>query len=60
LPTNVKTLGDQIKIKRYEKKITLQQLALKMGIRQTTVRGWEHDAERPNEEQMERLVAVLK
>jgi DNA-binding transcriptional regulator YiaG len=59
LPTNVKTLGDQIKIKRYEKKITLQQLASKMGIRQTTVRGWEHDVERPDANQIEKLKTIL-
>jgi DNA-binding transcriptional regulator YiaG len=59
LPTNVKTLGDQIKIKRYEKKITLRQLALEMGIRQTTVRAWEHDVEQPNADQIEKLKTIL-
>jgi hypothetical protein len=32
LPTSILTLGDLIQVKRYEKKLTLRQLAPKMGI----------------------------
>jgi DNA-binding transcriptional regulator YiaG len=60
LPTNIKTLGDLIQIKRYEKRITLWQLALKTGIATATVRTWECGTDRPNEQQMVQLASVLQ
>ena len=59
LPTSVKTLGDLIHIKRYEKRLTRQQLAEKMGIAHTLIRAWERGASQPSEQQMEQLRKLL-
>jgi DNA-binding transcriptional regulator YiaG len=59
LPTSIKTLGDLIQIKRYEKCFTLWQLALKMGIPTRTVRAWERDADQPSVLQMDQLTKIL-
>ena len=59
LPTSIKTLGDLIQIKRYEKRLTLWRLAHKMGIATATVRAWERGTARPGEQQMEQLAKIL-
>ena len=59
LPTSIKTLGDLIQIRRYEKRLTLRRLVLKMGIAITMLRAWESDTDRPNEQQMKQLAQVL-
>ena len=48
-----------IQIKRYEKKLTLWQLAQKMGIATATVREWERDNSQPNQRQAEQLAKLL-
>jgi len=55
----MKTFGDLLHVKRYEKHLTLSQLARQMGIAQTTVKAWEMDAERPNEQQTQQLAQIL-
>ena len=45
-------LGDLIQIKRYEKKLTLGQLAQKMGIATASVRRWEEGICLPNDAQI--------
>jgi ribosome-binding protein aMBF1 (putative translation factor) len=60
LPTSVKTLGDLIQIKRYEKKFALCKLAENMGIAHTLIRAWERDASQPNRQQMEQLKKLLE
>jgi len=59
LPTSIQTLGDLIQIKRYEKRLTVWQLALKMGIATATVRAWEGNDKQPNELQMTQLENLL-
>jgi ribosome-binding protein aMBF1 (putative translation factor) len=59
LPTSIKTLGDLIQIKRFEKRLTLWQLAQKMGIATATVRRWEGGTDQPNKQQMELLTKLL-
>ena len=60
LPTSIKTLGDLIQIKRYEKRLTLWQLAQKMGIATSLVCAWEKDTDRPNQQQLELLGSILR
>jgi hypothetical protein len=55
LPTSMKTFGDFLHVKRYEKHLTLSQIGRPMGITHTTAKAWEMDAERPDERQMEQL-----
>jgi len=55
----MKTFGDLFHIKRYEKHLTLSQIAKQMGIAQTTVKAWEMDEERPDRRQMEQLAELL-
>jgi DNA-binding transcriptional regulator YiaG len=59
LPTSIQTLGDSIQMRRYEKRITLPQLAEKMGIAQTTIRAWELDTIKPDPQQLELLGRIL-
>jgi ribosome-binding protein aMBF1 (putative translation factor) len=60
LPTSIQTLGDLIQVKRYEKKITLWQLAQKMGIATASVRAWEAGSSEPNSQQMAFLAKALE
>jgi ribosome-binding protein aMBF1 (putative translation factor) len=59
LPTCIQTLGDLIQIKRYEKRLTVGQLAEKMGIAQTTIRAWERDGCEPDPQRLEALGEIL-
>jgi len=59
LPTSIQTLGDFIQVKRYEKKLTLGQLAQKMGIATATVRDWEEGVNQPDSKQMALLTKYL-
>ena len=59
LPKSIKTLGDLIHIKRYEKRLTLGQIARKMGIATRTVRAWERGESAPDQEQWQLLSVIL-
>jgi DNA-binding transcriptional regulator YiaG len=59
LPKSIQTLGDLIQVKRYEKKLTLWQLAQKMGITTTSVQTWEDGTSRPNGQQIALLIKYL-
>jgi ribosome-binding protein aMBF1 (putative translation factor) len=52
LPTSIQTLGDLIQVKRYEKKLTLWQLAQKMGITTASARAWNDGTGQPDIEQI--------
>ena len=56
---SIQTLGDLIQVKRYEKRLTLWQLAQKMGIASALVRAWEDGACMPNDEQTMFLKRIL-
>ena len=49
-----------IHIKRYEKKLTLWQLAQKMGIATASVRAWEDGTGQPDSQQIALLAKFLK
>jgi ribosome-binding protein aMBF1 (putative translation factor) len=59
LPTSIQTLGDLIHIKRYEKRLTRWQLAIKMGIATAAIRTWESNLTQPDAQQMEQLTRIL-
>ena len=59
LPTSIQTLGDLIQVKRYEKRLTLPQLAEKMGIATASVRAWEDGSSQPDTQQMALLAKFL-
>jgi DNA-binding transcriptional regulator YiaG len=52
-------LGDLIQIKRYEKNLTLWQLAQKMGITTASVRDWEDGTGQPDSQQIALLTKHL-
>ena len=56
---SIKTLGDLIRIKRYEKLLTRWELAQKMGIATATIRAWEGSIRWPDSQQLEVLSSVL-
>jgi DNA-binding transcriptional regulator YiaG len=60
LPTSIQTIGDLIQIKRYEKKLTLWQLAQKMGIAAASLRAWEDGTYQPNGQQIALLTIHLE
>jgi len=59
LESNVKTVGDLIKIKRLTKNLTPGHVARRMGIASTIIRAWEDGTATPNDWQMELLAKIL-
>ena len=59
LPLSIQTLGDLIQVKRYEKNLTLRQLAQKMGIANASVKAWEEGSCSPDSEQIVELMNYL-
>jgi DNA-binding transcriptional regulator YiaG len=55
----LRTLGDHINAKRFEKGLKQGKLAEKLAIPASSVRRWEADLERPSEAEWQTLVAVL-
>ena len=58
-PTSVKTVGDQIQVKRIEARLTQRELARKVGVTPQTVQAWELDAVTPSAEEVRLLCEVL-
>ena len=56
---NPKTLGDQIKVKRYERSLSLDDVASKLGVEAALVKGWENDQVKPNESAWKALAPIL-
>ena len=59
LKSNVKTLGDWLKVKRLEKNLTPGHVAEKMGIATSLVRAWESCTRQPDIHQIKLLAAIL-
>jgi transcriptional regulator with XRE-family HTH domain len=57
---SIQTLGDLIQVKRYEKQITLRQLAEEMGIAPAAVRAWETGTDLPDNRQIAMLTTLLR
>ncbi len=58
-PATVKTLGDQIRVKRVEMRVSLKQLAKIMGVRVTKTRDWESDKAKPSPDELALLGQIL-
>jgi ribosome-binding protein aMBF1 (putative translation factor) len=58
-PLTVKTLGDQIHIKRLEKGYLAKELAEKLGVVKSMIGLWERDEALPNEQQWQLLESLL-
>jgi len=53
------TLGQRIKLKRNEKKLTQKELATKLGIDHTTVSKWESDIYEPDTSTLNKLADIF-
>jgi DNA-binding transcriptional regulator YiaG len=60
LNSNVKTLGDWLKIKRLEKNLTPGHVAAKMGIAASLVCSWESNTRQLDDQQLKILSSVLE
>lgn len=54
------TLGERIKLKRKESKLTQKQLAEKLGIDHTTISKWESDTYEPDTKSLNALSEILR
>jgi ribosome-binding protein aMBF1 (putative translation factor) len=59
LPSVIKTLGDYIQAKRYEKGLHPYQVAAKMGIAASLISAWERGTSAPDERQWQSLSTLL-
>ena len=56
---NIKTAGDWLKVKRFEKNLTLGRVAAKMGIATSLVCSWENNTQQPDNHQLKVLASAL-
>jgi DNA-binding transcriptional regulator YiaG len=59
LPTIIKTLGDRIQVRRFEKGLLQSEVAEKLRVPISLVRAWENDVLEPNHDEWNRLAKVL-
>ena len=59
IPTEAKTLGDHLLLKRIKADLTQPELARKSGVTVRTVKAWEHDAAVPTETEWGVLEQIL-
>ena len=60
IPVNVKTMGDQLLLKRIEANLTQSEMAQKLGVSTRTVRKWEHGSACPTEDNWQALSQLLR
>jgi ribosome-binding protein aMBF1 (putative translation factor) len=58
-PIVIKTFGDRIQVKRFEKSFTRQQLASGLGIEVSLLTDWEEDSRIPDLNEAKRLSEFL-
>jgi DNA-binding transcriptional regulator YiaG len=59
IPSNPKTLGDYLLLKRIEMNLSQPELAQIMGVTDRKIRAWERDAEPPTEIEWQSLAKAL-
>jgi ribosome-binding protein aMBF1 (putative translation factor) len=59
LPKALKTLGDHIQVKRFEKGLTRSRLARMLEVPPELVTNWERDLETPNDGEWQALAQTL-
>jgi DNA-binding transcriptional regulator YiaG len=60
IPTNPKTTGDLLLLKRIEANLSQPKVAVKTGVSEPTVRGWEHHQLLPTKAQWQVLAGILR
>ena len=60
LPSNPKTLGDHLLLKRVEARLSQKEMAVKLGITDRKVMAWEHDELLPTKAQWQPLANLLR
>jgi ribosome-binding protein aMBF1 (putative translation factor) len=60
VPKTIKTIGDLIKVRRYEKGLLQSQLAAKLRISPKVLQQWETDSRTPSAEQWQSLERYLQ
>ena len=60
IPTAIKTLGDYLLVKRYEKGLLQSHVAQIVEVPILTVKRWEEDLQRPSKAQWTALTKVLE
>ena len=60
IPVNLKTLGDQLHLKRIEADLSQQEVAQKAGVSVRTVRKWEYGIVCPTEHHWQALTGILR
>jgi hypothetical protein len=60
IPVNVKTLGDQIHLKRIEANLSQPEVARKLGVSIRTVSKWENGMVCPNEDHWQVLNRIFR
>ena len=58
-PKNPKTFGERIRKKRMDKKLTMKDIATRLGISETTVYNWEIRNIKPYRRTIKNLKAIL-
>lgn len=58
-PATLKTLGDHIRLKRFEKGLLQAEMAAKLGVSSQLVQQWEMDRRTPMDDQWLALVNML-
>ena len=59
LPTIIKTVGDRIQVRRFEKGLLQSEVAAKLGVPISLVQAWEEDVQEPNQDEWKGLSDVL-
>ena len=58
-PKNPKNFGERIRKKRMDKRLTMKDIATRLGVSETTVYNWEIRGIRPYRKTEEKLKAIL-
>ncbi len=58
-PKNPKTFGERIRKKRMDKRLTMKDIATRLGVSETTVYNWEIKNKRPYRRTIKNLKSIL-
>ena len=58
-PKNPKTFGELLRKKRMDKRLTMKDIATRLGVRETTVYNWEIRNKKPYRRTREKLKSIL-
>jgi len=58
-PKNPKNFGERLRKKRMDKRLTMKDIAIRLGVSETTVYNWEIRGIKPYRKTEEKLTAIL-